>query len=84
MSCSRVVRPDPLERAEHHAAELPQPHGPEAQRPQARELRARDRGERVGPEDTAAVPVPSAPAVASAENMARGGQIRDREDCCSY
>lgn len=78
MSYSRVVRPDPLERAEHQAAELPQPHGPEAQRPQARELRARDRGECVGPETrlltqwgagTAreAVPVPSAPAVASAE-----------------
>lgn len=96
MSCSRVVRPDPLERAEHHAAELPQPHGPEAQRPQARELRVRRRGECVGLEDTAADHAGSGDGEGGSAGLPRSccrGIRRERwlevrwigeqEDCCS-
>lgn len=38
VSCSCLVWPGPLEREEHHSAELPEPHGPEDQWPQARQL----------------------------------------------
>lgn len=42
--CSRLVWPDPLEREEHHSAELPEPHGPEDQWPQACQLSVWHRG----------------------------------------
>lgn len=38
VSCSCLVWPDPLEREEHYSAELPEPHGPEDQWPQACQL----------------------------------------------
>lgn len=44
VSCSRLVWPGPLEREEHHSAELPEPHGPEDQRPQACQLSVWHRG----------------------------------------
>lgn len=39
VSCSCLVWPDPLERQEHHSDQLPEPHGPEDQWPQACQLR---------------------------------------------
>lgn len=39
VSRSCLVWPDPLEREEHYSAELPEPHGPEDQWPQACQLR---------------------------------------------
>ena len=44
VSRSRLVWPGPLEGEERHSAELPEPHGPEDQRPQARQLGVWRRG----------------------------------------